>query len=373
MKTRKNLIKVLHLLLLTGIWLSVRPAPVLADYYGYGDYYSDYYTDLYGSSDSYYDWDKYHDPWYTMDPEKMSEQERKWYFHEIRFYDRSGKVTETSYVRKGSTLKLPSMASTKKYTFMGWDTARKQTVDPEFIARQTITPEGDMEIYSVWFPKAQEANLKKKQLVPVKRSLYKEAILVGDSRMMRTRLRMETLYGKSFQEDFRVRFIAIGAQTLSKFQNQSDAYSEKALLKLLKADNEKKGKPIAVIFCLGVNDLHRVSNADSVVSRYITYLERLKKKTSAYNVRLFFMSTNPVSSGTCSFLYEDGIQAFNEGMKAGLPEGYSYINTYKWLMKTGYTFDSGKSADSSIDDGRHYSTRTYKRILNYALRFINRG
>lgn len=374
MKFRKNLKRMLSMLILTGILLSGWSETVLADYYDYGDYYDyNYQGELTGEPGSYYDWGRYPSPWYSMDPEKMSEQERKWYFYEIRFYDRSGNLSETSYVRKGSTLKLPVMASTRKYTFMGWDTARKKTADPQYIARQTITPEGDMDIYSVWFPKAKETDLKKKQLVAVKKSLYKEAVIVGDSRMMRTRIRMETLYGKSFQEDFRVKFVAIGGQTLANFRTKTDAYSEKALLKILKADNERKGKPIAVIFCLGVNDLHRVSNADSVVSRYLTYLERLKKKLSVYNVRLFFMSTNPVSSGSCSFLYEDGIQSFNEGMKAGLPEGYAFINTYKWLLKTGYSFDSGKSADSSIDDGRHYSTRTYKRILNYALRFINRG
>ncbi len=372
MRATKKLIMLMSLVLMSGAALWGRAVPARADYYEYS-YYNDRSGVWNGGSGYYSEWGGYSEPWYSLDPEKMSEQERKWYFYEIRFYDRAGKVTETSYVRKGDSLTLPGMGSTKNYTFMGWDTAAKKTVDPQYVARQTITPDNDMNIYSVWFPKAQEENLKKNQMLPVRKSLYKEAVFVGDSRMMRTRLRMEKIFGKDFQKDFRIRFVAIGGQTLSKFKNASDIYSEKALLKLLKADNEKKGKPIAVIFCLGVNDLHRVSDADRVVSRYLTYLARLKNKLAAYNVRLFFMSTNPVSSFSCSFLYEDGLQDFNEGMKAGLPEGYVYINTYKWLMKTGFAFDSGKFEDSNIDDGRHYSTNTYKRILNYAVRFINRG
>ena len=362
---RNSFIRTIVLLLAAGAALSAQAAPTAAD--DFGSYYSYGWE---GGGQSQYDWY----PWEWMDPGKMSEWERSRYYYEIHLYDRKGALVDTNYILKGSELQLPSLASTKGYTFMGWDTEKNKSVDPRYEARQTITPSDNMELYSVWFRRSTEENLKKNAIMQVKKSLYKEAIFVGDSRMMRTRIRLNSLYGAGkYEKNLRIRFVAVGAQTLNNFRTAGDAYSEKALLRMVKADNEKKGKPIAVVFCLGVNDLHRVTNASGVVSKYISYLNRLKKKLEAYNVRLFFMSTNPVNGGLCSFIYEDGIRAFNEGMAASLPEGYAFINSYKWLMKTGFSTNAGKQEDTGEDDGIHYSTATYKRILNYAIRFINRG
>lgn len=88
------------------------------------------------------------------------------------------------------------------------------------------------------------------------------------------------------------------------------------------------------------------------------------------------MSVNPVNSKmnektNHTVRKEADVRQFNSYIKSGLAQDYTFIDTYSWLMQTGYSTDSnGYGIDTGVDDGLHYSTRTYKRIYHYCLDFL---
>ena len=72
---------------------------------------------------------------------------------------------------------------------------------------------------------------------------------------------------------------------------------------------------------------------------------------------------------------EAAVRSFNNVIRSGLCGGssplYTYIDTYSYLMKTGYGTDRNREGwDEGIDDGLHYTTKTYKRIYKYCLNMI---
>ena len=59
---------------------------------------------------------------------------------------------------------------------------------------------------------------------------------------------------------------------------------------------------------------------------------------------------------------------FNDRLQSRLNKRFQWIDTYKYLMKNGYsTYNEFKG---NIDDGVHYSTCTYKRIYKYCMNAI---
>ena len=80
------------------------------------------------------------------------------------------------------------------------------------------------------------------------------------------------------------------------------------------------------------------------------------------------MSVNPVnrlmlSNAGRADRSEAAVRSFNEYMKSNLSSDYTYIDMYSYLKSTGYSFASDHYGTGTVDDGLHYTTRTYKRIF----------
>ena len=130
-------------------------------------------------------------------------------------------------------------------------------------------------------------------------------------------------------------------------------------------------RPTAVIFNLGVNDPGQMYN-------YVTYLKQIAGELQEKNCKLFFMSVNPVNSkviqvrGFNKLRTEEVVRKFNTVVSAGLNGTYTYIDTYSYLLNTGFGTNRGAGgADVTVDDGLHYTTKTYKRIFKYCLDYLS--
>ena len=141
-------------------------------------------------------------------------------------------------------------------------------------------------------------------------------------------------------------------------------YGEKELLNEISGMDDN-AKPVAVIFNLGVNDLiHKNRESisyDSVASDYASYMNGLSRKLTARNCELFYMSVNPCNTAMKSTRKESEIRGFNNRLRQRLNGNFTWINSYSYLMRCGYT--TRCEFRGYTDDGVHYSMRTYKRIL----------
>ena len=97
-------------------------------------------------------------------------------------------------------------------------------------------------------------------------------------------------------------------------------------------------RPTAVIFNLGVNDPGQMYN-------YVTYLKQIAGELQKKNCKLFFMSVNPVNS------------------KVIQVRGFNKLRTEVVVRKF--------NTDVTVDDGLHYTTKTYKRIFKYCLDYLS--
>ena len=148
-------------------------------------------------------------------------------------------------------------------------------------------------------------------------------------------------------------------------------YGEKELLNEISGMDDN-AKPVAVIFNLGVNDLiHKNRESisyDSVASEYASYMNGLSRKLTARNCELFYMSVNPCNTAMKSTRKESEIRGFNNRLRQRLNGNFTWINSYSYLMRCGYT--TRCEFRGYTDDGVHYSMRTYKRIYAYAIKQI---
>lgn len=110
-------------------------------------------------------------------------------------------------------------------------------------------------------------------------------------------------------------------------------------------------KGSAVIILLGVNDLTYVS-----ASSYASYINYLYNSYGDKGVYFYFVSVNP-TTGNYSYLDSD-IKKFNNEIKQSLNSNIKYIDTYNYLVTSGY----------SSSDGLHYNNDTYKKIYNYIIK-----
>ena len=109
-----------------------------------------------------------------------------------------------------------------------------------------------------------------------------------------------------------------------------------------------------------VNDLSK--SAD-----YAEYYNWIAPQLKSKGCELYFMSVNPVNRLMLSNTgrgdrSEAAVRSFNEYMKSNLSSDYTYIDMYSYLKSTGYSFASDKYGSGTIDDGLHYTAKTYKRI-----------
>ena len=111
------------------------------------------------------------------------------------------------------------------------------------------------------------------------------------------------------------------------------------------------------------NGVDYKGEANAYLARMNTLAEELES-----DCRLFYMSVNPVNTAMKPTRKEAQLRYFNDRLQSRLNKRFQWIDTYKYLMKNGYsTYNEFKG---NIDDGVHYSTRTYKRIykLLYEMR-----
>lgn len=273
----------------------------------------------------------------------------------------------------GKTYKLPSVRNASGYTFMGWDTIKRKQTSPKYEAGQTITVKKDIKLYAVVFNRAREEDITTEALLDCDRWRwgngttnrgYNRVIFVGDSRTAYMENTLRRQFGGDSNVLWGIDFVCMPGMGLTWLKSDG---AELLLDKI--QENYSVYKPTAVIFNLGVNDL--TSSAS-----YISYLMELSETLKAKNCKLFFMSVNPVSSATRAYIgekarKEESVRSFNATVCAGLADTYSYIDTYSYLMETGFGFDSGEfGIDTGKDDGLHYTTKTYKRIFRYCLDYL---
>ena len=265
-------------------------------------------------------------------------------------------------VEYGSGYRLPPMDNPKGYTFMGWGTKPNMFVGQSksqtfYLAGETIPINGITDLYAVLFKRSEEFDPTAVHLGGPDSpdvSAYKKIIFIGGSRtsrLQRTLIRQNIDYSKK-----NVCFLGKSGTRLKWLKEEGYP----ALLDTIKKTSSKDSRPIAVIFNHGANDLF---HADEYIAFYKSIASELESK----NCKLFFMSVNPGNSvrnakSNLRLRHEYEVIDFNKKLKQQLSGTYTYIDTFSWLMKTGYSTDSGSGADSGTDDGLHYTTATYKRI-----------
>ena len=282
-----------------------------------------------------------------------------------------GAEYKTIYVKKGDSFTLPGAENPEGYTFMGWSTKPNIVITgskPGKVQYETgeVIPSvnSTIHLYQVMYQRNTEKNLISSQMAKPDLNRYGGVIMVGDSRTVRMR---QALAAQNCGANMNgVRFVSASGQGLKWFKDEGYRH----LINQIKHIRVSSSKPVAVVFNLGVNDLYRISD-------YVAFMNEIAPELEKMNCKLYYMSVNPINSvmiektGRLSLRKEADVRAFNERIKTGLDD-YTYIDTYSWLMQNGFGTSNGVNGkDSSEDDGLHYTVKTYKRIYDYCLRYVN--
>ena len=265
-----------------------------------------------------------------------------------------GSTWQKTTLAKGASYSLPGVRDAEGYTFMGWSTKPMQSVSPDYEAEETITVNGNMDLYAVVYNRSLEKDLTEDELPQVNTYKYKQVIFVGDSR---TEFMENVLKGMGETAIKNVKFVCSAGQGLNWFTTTGWA----KLYSMVQNDtNSILSKKTAVIFNFGVNDLAKYE-------KYVDYYNWIAPQLTSKGCELYFMSVNPMnrlmlSNAGRADRSEAALRAFNDYMKANLSSAYNYIDMYSYLKSTGYSFASDHYGTGSVDDGLHYTTRTYKRI-----------
>lgn len=268
-------------------------------------------------------------------------------------------------VSSGSYIVLPADVNGNGYTFLGWSTVRKQNSNPMYQAYEKLRVTGNIHLYPVKYNWNQEPDIHAGNLAG-KVEKYDRIIFVGDSRTAMLRSTLQKQCGNSTLD--KVGFVCKSGEGLAWMKKEG----ERLLLEEINRQGSST-KSTAVIFNLGVNDLiHRNGGSisyDSVSSEYASYMNGLSQILKNGNCELFYMSVNPCNTAMKTTRKESEIRGFNNRLKQKLNDNFTWINSYSYLMRCGYTTKC--EFRGSTDDGVHYSMRTYKRIYAYVLKKIS--
>ena len=276
----------------------------------------------------------------------------------------SGEIIKKK-VKSGGSVILPVEVNKRGYTFLGWSTVPGQTCNPMYQAYQKIQVTKNIHLYPVKYKWNQEPDIYAGGLADSVEK-YDKIIFVGDSRtyfMQKTLLRE---YGKDAVA--KVSFVCKTGEGLSWFETAGERVMRSEIARL-QSDSDK---PVAVIFNLGVNDLSSHNSGNGVdykgeANAYLARMNTLAEELES-DCRLFYMSVNPVNTAMKPTRKEAQLRYFNDRLQSRLNKRFQWIDTYKYLMKNGYsTYNEFKG---NIDDGVHYSTCTYKRIYKYCMNAI---
>ena len=234
---------------------------------------------------------------------------------------------------------------------------------------EKIKVTGNIKLYSVLYIRSKETDYSGLQLDSLSKDLlktYKQVVFVGDSRTVRTEKTLK-LSGYS-PSAYNISFIASTGMGLSWLKETG----YKQLLSKVGNSTSKLGKPTAIIFNFGINDMSNISG-------YVSYMKSIAPELEKRGCKLYYMSLNPVNNvmaklGGKKSRPEATVRAFNAKIKSqlcGKANSYTYINTYDYLMKYGFGTDAGKEGyDVGADDGLHYTSKTTKRIFRYCINTI---
>ncbi len=112
------------------------------------------------------------------------------------------------------------------------------------------------------------------------------------------------------------------------------------------------GRGTVMIINFGVNDL---SNA----SKYIKLVNSNIDSWVNAGVTVYYSAVTPVGSGAS--VSNEQIEAFNAKLQEGLDPRVNWIDSYSYLMQTGF----------SSSDGLHYDKSTYKNLYSYYMAVIS--
>lgn len=289
----------------------------------------------------------------------------------VKLYKANGTLWRTETLAQGTSYELPSVGNASGYTFMGWSSkeyleqnVNYRSTNPEYESEDSITVDADLELYAVVFNHATEMDIPEVELPQVDFYKYKQVIFVGDSRTEYMQNALEKLGGSATTN---VKFVCEAGKGLSWLQ--STGFSE--LYSLVQNDtNSLLSRKTAVIFNFGVNDLKKYKE-------YVAYYNFIEPSLTNKGCELYFMSVNPVNrkmlaNAGKSDRSEAAVRSFNTYMKENLSSSYTYIDMYSYLKATGYSFNSDHSGVGGIDDGLHYTAKTYKRIFAKCLTSLKR-
>ena len=284
-----------------------------------------------------------------------------------------GTIYRTDSVVSGASYTLPSVRNASGYTFMGWDVQPGKQAAPMYEAGTSIAVTGNIKLYAVVFNRDSEKELSFSDLDAASGWRmsggtgrgYSHVIFVGDSRTVRMELTLRKQFGTDSSILRDIDFVSREGMGIEWLKTQG--YQQ--ILSLAET-YYSVWRPTAVIFNLGVNDPGRAAE-------YISYYEEIAEILQRKNCKLFFMSVNPVNSKTIEYFGKNSIRTeavirrFNAAVSSGIAGNYSYIDTYSYLMQNGYgTNYGGSGTDVAYDDGLHYTTKTYKRIFEYCLNYL---
>ena len=108
----------------------------------------------------------------------------------------------------------------------------------------------------------------------------------------------------------------------------------------------KIGNGTKIVIMMGVNDLYQPE-------AYISYINQKASTWASKGAKTYFVSVNPVD-GSYSNLTSK-IVSFNNKLRSGLNSNVKYIDTYSYLVSSGF----------NTSDGLHYKSDTSRKIYNY--------
>lgn len=290
----------------------------------------------------------------------------------IVFHKNDGSIIKTDYVLKGRY--IPSMKNRPGYTFMGWSRKPNQQTSPDYVTGEYIRVTRETHLYAVEFDRSREGDVLPSALPQPNADKYAKVIFVGDSRTVMLRNILNAECSESQLEH--LSFVCESGQGLSWFKDTG----YKTLLREIKSAKQKyPDKPVAVVFNLGVNDLRNyrgtVPDGDRIGAVYSKYMNEIDYGLAARGCKLFYMSVNPINSSMSSpagVRKESEICKFNKYLKSNLSKRFTFIDTYDWLINSGFSTIRYYWKPYERDDGLHYTERTYKRIYKCCMKRINK-
>ncbi len=130
-------------------------------------------------------------------------------------------------------------------------------------------------------------------------------------------------------------FIAEGAMGLVWMQNTG-----------IPAARSYFGSGSALVIFMGVNDIFNVDH-------YISFLKENVPSWTSTGTQVYYAAVGPCD-GTYSS-HSNKVAQFNSKLSSNLPSGVTWIDTYSYLISSGFT----------TSDGLHYDSNTSNKIYNY--------